>query len=163
MRLNDFRNDHPVEYHAAKAALGATGPILPTVYAFANAYQRWKHGMPLFGNVFGNLGGTVSGMFKDSPGGPLSSDKENPLYKDLDSSFFDGSGSPGGGGFGTSYYDSKLPDYPGLASMSAYPMSGDPGGYWNQRAIHDAAPTYGPFAGYGKKPLPIAPAGILGT
>jgi len=134
--------------------------------AIANAYERHKHGQPLFGNAFGKLTGSVSGIFNElgsGPGGPLSSNDQNPLYKDLDSSFFDSSGSPGGSTGGSSYYDSQLPDYPGLASMSAYPLGGSMGGYWNKLAIHDAAPAYGPFAGYGKKPLPIAPTGILGV
>lgn len=164
MRQNDLRNDHPYAYHAAKTALGIAVPILPTVMAVANAYERYKHGQPLFGNMFGKLVGSVSGLFSNSPGGPLSSNQENPLYKDLDSSFFNGSGSPSGSTGGSSYYDSQLPNYPGLASMSAYPVAlGDMGGYWNQMALHDAAPTYGPFGGYGNKPLPIAPTGISGV
>src|SRR5690348_7896388 len=117
MRKNDLAADHPYAYNAAKAAMGAV-PFLPTVYAFANAYQRWKHGMPLFSNPFHNLTGSVSNVFHDigsGPGGPLSSNDQNPLYKDLDSSFFNSSGSPGGSTGGSSYYDSQLPDYPGLA------------------------------------------------
>jgi hypothetical protein len=150
-RLWMMQNDHPLASQGLKTALGGAIPILPTVFGIANMYERYKHGQPLLGKTMGNLGGTVSNIFSglgSGPGGPLSSNDQNPLYKDLDSSFFDGSGSPGGGGFGTSYYDSKLPDYPGLTGLSAYPLSGDVGGYWNQRAIHDAAPAYGPFSNF---------------
>lgn len=145
-----WANDHPTLSKMAEGLVGSAIPTLGTVFAGAHAYYNSQHGRPLFGNMFGKLGGSVSdmlGAIGSGPGGPLSSNQQNPLYKDLDSSFFNGSGSPGGGGFGSSYYDSQLPNYPGLASVSAYPLSGDMGGYWNQQAIHDAAPTYGPFAG----------------
>lgn len=128
--------------------------------AFANAYQNYKHGQPLFGGMFSKLGDAAQDMFGGSlpGGGPLSSTPQHPLYKDLYTNGISGSGATGSGG--PSQTNPQLPNYPGLQGMSAYPIGlSDPGGYWNQVAIHDAALPYGPFAGYANKPLPTAPFG----
>lgn len=165
MRQNDLRADHPLAYQAAKTAIGSAIPVLPTVLAVANAYQRWKHGMPLFGDTLGKLGGAAQDMFSgmgSHTGGPLSSTPQHPLYDGLYTNGISGGGGAGSGG--PSQPNTQLPNYPAIQSMSAHPIGlGDLGGYWNQVAIHDAAPTYGPFAGYGKNPLPIAPSGIFGA
>ena len=128
----------------------------------ANAYENYKHGKGLLNDITGLFHSSAPGA--SSPGSPLSSNAQNPLYKDLYKGFFDGSGDgatyggipPSGNG------SDQLPNYPGIAALSAVPAS-LPGGYWNQRALHDAALTYGPFAGFAQHPLPIAPSGILGT
>lgn len=146
----------------------------------ANAYEKYKHAQPLLGSLSG-LGNAVSGLFGglgDGPGSPLSNSPNSPLFASQYAAMFNGTGSgngsdsgaPGGGAFGgpTIASSGALPTYPGLSALSG--GSAPLGGFWNQRALHDAAPVYGPYAAFGhgtpSYPLAgaqIAPAGILGA
>lgn len=172
-----WSNDHKAVSNAAQGALGSAIPLLAPVMSIANAYENYKHGLPLLQGQFGGLGslvGPVSSLFSGlghAPGGPLASTSNNPLYGAQDAAAFQG--PPGGASYGGAMPNSgilgapsiassgALPAYPGLTGLSG--GSAPLGGYWNQQAIRDAAPAYGPYAGMripSSIPSGLAPTGI---
>lgn len=172
------QNDHPALSSLVKGVAGNI-PLLGPVMVAANAYENYKHGQPLFGSL-GGLGGSLAHLLSglgDGPGGPLSTSPNSPLYASQYAAMFNGTpgagssdpagsmGSMGGPALASS---GALPAYPGLGALSG--GSAPLGGFWNQRALHDAAPVYGPYAAFGHGTTsylpagaPFAPAGILGA
>lgn len=182
-RYMGWSNDHPFLSGLAENAVGGVTGLAPVIVA-AHAYYNAQHNQPIFGSLsdlaskaghaLGGLG-SLGGMFS-GPGSPLSANSNSPVFGDLYSSQSTGmatglGGNPqhpqsGSSGYTIASSGGALPYYPGLSSLG----NGGPapmGGFWNQQAIHDAAPTYGPYAGMsGSTPpatpplSPYAPSGI---
>jgi hypothetical protein len=174
-----WSNDHPMLSKLAESAVGGVTGLSPVLVA-AHAYYNSQHGQPLFGNLLGKLSGALGGLgsLGDGPGSPLSNSPNTPLFSDLygqqasgsgaDTSYGIGSGVSGSPSIATS---GSLPYYPGLSALSG--GSAPIGGFWNQQALRDASPAYGPYAGFaqGAAPNPnpyglppaLAPTGIRGS
>lgn len=170
---NQWYNDHRFLGGMAEGLASAAIPMLKPVLVAAHAYYRSQHGQPLFGPLWGRIANAFSGS-GDGPGSPLSNSPNSPLFASLYDARGSGSGAdpnaPGGGLFGAPTIASSgaLPAYPGLSGLSG--GSAPLGGFWNQQALRDAAPVYGPYAAFGHGTpsslpagAPFAPAGILGA
>jgi hypothetical protein len=175
-----WSHDHPVVSKLAENVAGGAIPLLSPVLVAAHAYYNNQHGKPLLGDLFGDITGAFRGLgsLGSGPGSPLSSNDNNPLFADLYNEPTTNLGMSGGGGgsgpiSGTPSIASSgaLPNYPGLSALSG--GSAPVGGFWNQRALRDASPVYGPYAGFaqGAAPNPspyglppaLAPTGIRGS
>jgi hypothetical protein len=174
-----WSRDHPVVSKLAENVAGVAIPMLKPVLVAAHTYYNSQHGQPLFGDMFGKLTGMFDGLgsLGNGPGAPLSNNDNNPLFANFDNSATtSGSGATGGGplnGVGSPSIATSgaLPYYPGLSALSG--GSAPIGGFWNQQALRDAAPAYGPYAGFAQGiapnpnpyglPQALAPAGIRGS
>jgi hypothetical protein len=174
---NMFEHDHPYLSGLAESAASAAIPWLKPVLVGAHAYYNAQHGQPLLGNLWGKITGGLASL-GDGPGSPLSNSPNTPLFSDLYGQPASGSGADTSYGIGSGLSGSpsiaasgSLPYYPGLSALSG--GSAPIGGFWNQQALRDAAPAYGPYAGFaqGAAPNPnpyglppaLAPTGIRGS
>jgi hypothetical protein len=174
-----WANDHPVLSKLAEGVVGNVTGLSPVLVA-AHAYYNAKHGQPWFGTLLSKFGSAIGGIgsLGSGPGYPLSSNDNNPLFADLYNEPTTNPGmSAGDGGSGpiggtpSITTSGALPYYPGLSALSGglAPI----GGFWNQQALRDAAPVYGPYAGFAQAAAPnpnpyglpqaFAPAGIRGS
>jgi hypothetical protein len=174
-----WANDHPALSKLAEGVVGNVTGLAP-VFVGAHAYYNAQHGQPLFGSLLSKFGSALGGLASlgDGPGGPLNTSPNSPLFSNLTDPSAVGSGADTSYGMGSGLSGSpslaasgSLPYYPGLSALSggAAPL----GGFWNQQALRDAAPVYGPYAGFGQGAAPnpnpyglpqaLAPAGIRGS
>jgi hypothetical protein len=151
-----WSNDHPVLSKLAESVAGGVTGLSPVMVA-AHAYYNSQHGKSLLGslgNLFSGIGSLGSGG--DSGGGPLGNSPNTPLFSNRygpstqSPGLQDGPGPSASGVYGAPSIASSgaLPLYPGMSPLPA--GSAPIGGFWNQRALRDAAPTYGPYSGFGQ-------------
>lgn len=150
--------------HPFLTSLGANILGLGPALGAYNLYNSFTNNSALH-----NLGNDISGLFSHSgtPSGGFNASGVNDALNGL-SGMGMGSGAPGGGmapgsiGGGMPFGGGGSPSYggfvgtPSVSGESYTPLGNYPqpasyqapvGGYWNQQAIRDAAPAYGPYAG----------------